>query len=113
MPKSTTCLLSHFSYVQLCDPMDCSPSGSSVHGDAPGKNTGVDCPPPGDLPHPGIKLVTPLSPALTGGFFITSATWEAQKSTTMIKKIYKVLVKIDPRPDRKAFCVSSPHSLDE
>ena len=26
----------------LCDPMDCSPPGSSVHGDSPGKNTGVD-----------------------------------------------------------------------
>ena len=25
-------LLSHFSRVQLCDPMDCSPLGSSVHG---------------------------------------------------------------------------------
>ena len=27
----------------LCDPMDCSPSGSSVHGDSPGKNIGVGC----------------------------------------------------------------------
>ena len=27
----------------LCDPMDCSPPGSSVHGDSPGKNTGVSC----------------------------------------------------------------------
>ena len=26
------CVLSHFSHVQLCDPMDCSPPGSSVHG---------------------------------------------------------------------------------
>ena len=25
----------------LCDPTDCSPPGSSVHGDSPGKNTGV------------------------------------------------------------------------
>ena len=25
----------------LCDPMDCRPPGSSVHGDSPGKNTGV------------------------------------------------------------------------
>ena len=25
----------------LCDSMDCSPPGSSVHGDSPGKNTGV------------------------------------------------------------------------
>ena len=27
----------------LSDPMDCSLSGSSVHGDSPGKNTGVGC----------------------------------------------------------------------
>ena len=27
----------------LCDPMDCSPSGFSVHEDSPGKNTGVGC----------------------------------------------------------------------
>ena len=27
----------------LCDPMDCSPPGTSVHGDSPGKNTGVGC----------------------------------------------------------------------
>ena len=33
-------------------------------------------PPPGDLPSPGIKPVSLTSPALTGGFFSTSATWE-------------------------------------
>ena len=27
----------------LCNPMDCSPPGPSVHGDSPGKNTGVGC----------------------------------------------------------------------
>ena len=27
----------------LGDPMDCSPPGSSVHGDSPGKNIGVGC----------------------------------------------------------------------
>ena len=27
----------------LCNPMDCSPPGSPVHGDSPGKNTGVRC----------------------------------------------------------------------
>ena len=30
-------------YPTLCDPMECSPPGSSVRGDSPGKNTGVDC----------------------------------------------------------------------
>ena len=27
----------------LCDPVDCSPPGSSVQGASPGKNTGVGC----------------------------------------------------------------------
>ena len=27
----------------LCDPMDCGPPGSSVHGDSPGKNTEMGC----------------------------------------------------------------------
>ena len=27
----------------LCDPIDCSPPGTSVHWDSPGKNTGVCC----------------------------------------------------------------------
>ena len=29
--------------LTLCDPMDCSLPGSSVHGYSPGKNTGVGC----------------------------------------------------------------------
>ena len=29
---STCAVLSHFGRVRLCDPMDCSPLGSSVHG---------------------------------------------------------------------------------
>ena len=31
------------SYLTLCDPMDCSSSGSSVHEIIPGNNTGVCC----------------------------------------------------------------------
>ena len=27
----------------LCDPMGCRPPGCSVHGDSPGRNTGVGC----------------------------------------------------------------------
>ena len=30
-------------WLFLCNPMDCSPPGSSVHGDSPGKNIGVGC----------------------------------------------------------------------
>ena len=38
--------------------------------------SGVPCPPPGDLPHPGMEPVSLMSPALAGGFFTTSATWD-------------------------------------
>ena len=34
-------------------------------------------PSPGDLPNPGIKSMSLVSPVLAGGFFTTSATWEA------------------------------------
>ena len=36
------CLIAQ-SCPTLCDPMDCDLPGSSVHGDSPGKNTGVGC----------------------------------------------------------------------
>ena len=40
--SAVLCLVAQ-SYSTLCDPMDCSPPGSSVHEDSPGKNTGVGC----------------------------------------------------------------------
>ena len=39
--------------------------------------SGLSYPPPGDLPNPGIKPASLMSPALAGGFFTTRATWEA------------------------------------
>ena len=39
--------------------------------------SGLPCPPPGDLLDPGIETASLRSPALAGGFFTTSATWEA------------------------------------
>ena len=38
--------------------------------------SGLPCPPPGDLPHPGIEPGSLTSPALADRFFTTSATWE-------------------------------------
>ena len=39
--------------------------------------SGLPQPPPEDLPHPRIKPASLRTPALAGGFFTTSATWEA------------------------------------
>ena len=66
------------SYLTLCDPMDCSPPGSSVHGILQARTLEwVASPPPGDLPDPGIEPTLLMSPALAGGFFTMSVTWEA------------------------------------
>ena len=44
VPCAIQCMCAKsFSCVQLCDLMDHSPLGSSIHGDSPGKNTGVEC----------------------------------------------------------------------
>ena len=69
-------------------PMDCSLTGSSVHGDSPGKNNGVNR----HSLHHGILLAQGsnlsffMSPALAGGFFITNTTWEAQTIITTLSK---------------------------
>ena len=43
----------------LCDPKDCGPSGSSIHGISQARiMQGLPFPPPGDLSNPAIK---PLS----------------------------------------------------
>ena len=42
MPLIMLCWVAQ-SCPTLCNPMDCSQPGSSVHGDSPGKNTGVGC----------------------------------------------------------------------
>ena len=37
----------------------------------------MSCPPPGDLPDPGVELASLMSPELGWGVFTTSAIWEA------------------------------------
>ena len=73
-------MLSRFGHVWLCDSVDCSPPDSSVMGFSRQEYwSGWPCPPPGDLPVPGIKPMYLKSPTLAGGFFTTSATWEARE----------------------------------
>ena len=62
------------SCLTLCDPMDCNPPGFSVHGILQAR-VGLWFPPSEDLSNPGIESF--MFAALRGGFFTTSATWEA------------------------------------
>ena len=69
--------------------MDCSPPGSSVHGILQARILGVGgalYPPLVGLPDPGIEPVSLMSPALGGGFFTASATWEAPTHTYTCNK---------------------------
>ena len=69
-------VLSHFG----CDPVDCSLTVSSVHGILQARILEwVACPLLGDLPNSRIEPVSLMSPALAGGFFTASATWEAHE----------------------------------
>ena len=71
-------------YPTLCDPMDCSPLGSSVHG----VSLGCLCYSRGSSwPRDGTQSL--MSPALAGEFFTTSATWEAPaKGGSSLKLIW-------------------------
>ena len=64
----------------LCDAMDCMQPARLLCPWGFSRQeywNGLPCPPPGDLPNPGTEPESPASPALAGGFFTTSATWEA------------------------------------
>ena len=66
--------------LTLCDPKDCGPPDSSVHGILQERILDeLPFPPLRDLPDPGIEPKSLLSPALAGGFFTTSTTWEAHE----------------------------------
>ena len=69
----------------LCDPLDCTCQAPLSMGFSSQEYwSGLLCPPPGDLPDLGI---IPTSPALAGGFFTTSATWEAPLLERLLSKI--------------------------
>ena len=81
-------VLSHFSHVQLFVTL------WTVSRQAPltmGLSrqeywNGLLCPPPGELPDTGIKPTRLTFPALAGGFFTTSATWDAILNLCMCAK---------------------------
>ena len=90
-----------------CGPMDCSPPVSSVHGILQGRILeGIATPSsrgssrPRD---PGIKLASLLSPALVGGFFTISATWEALQAHNSTQSYMDwMLGNVQTRSDVKA-----------
>ena len=81
------CMLSRFSCVQLWTPWTVACQAPlSMEFFRQEYWSGLPCFSPGDLPDPGIKPVSLMSPALAGGFFTTSAPWETQMRQYIIQK---------------------------
>ena len=55
---------------------------------------GLSCPPSGNLSDPEIKPVSLMSPALVGGFFTTSATWDVHTPSTAAAAAAKSLSRV-------------------
>ena len=53
--------------------------------------SGLLCPPPGDLPYPGIEPPSLVSPSLAGGLFTTSTTWEGPPPLTHTAEMTLIL----------------------
>ena len=87
----------------LCDPVDCSPPGSSVHGILQARTLEQVAVPSSR----GIFLTQELnpclfmSPAFAEGFFTPSATWEDDTEAILLKmmKNYISIFSNEPKPD--------------
>ena len=78
----------------LCDPVDCSLPGSSVHRIRQARYlSGSPCPPPGDLPDPGIEPESLMSTPLTDGSLPPGKCHvESQHTTLSTKKMRNLRV---------------------
>ena len=66
------------SFLTPCDPMDCVACLAPLSMEFTRQEywSRLPCPPPGNLPDPGIQPTSLVSPALAGVFFTTSAMRE-------------------------------------
>ena len=73
------------SYLTLCDPIVCSPPGSSVRGIL--QASALLCSPPEDLPKPGMEPRSPATPALQADSLLLSH-WGSPHSLIAVPSLY-------------------------
>ena len=99
----SVCVLSLFSHFQLCATLwivaclFCMSQGFSRQEYC----RELLCPPPGDLPDPGIEPTSLMSPALAGGFFTTSAILVSCKLCILRMKTSYSKTNYASKPDHK------------
>ena len=70
-----------FNRIQFCNPMDFSPLSMGFSMQEFSRQPGLPCPPPGDLPHPGIKS---RSAALQADFFFFTIWTTTETAEDMV-----------------------------
>ena len=91
-------MLSCFSCVWLCNPIDCSPPGSSVHGILQARIlewVSIPFSRWSSRPRDWTQVVSLTSPALANRFFTTNSTWEC---IILIPLIYVLPYQVDLEP---------------
>ena len=90
--------------LTLCNSMDCSPPGSSVHGCFHQEYwSGLPFSIPRDLPSPGIEPAFLGSPALAAGFFTTVP--RGKPHTVITESMFATMI--------TSVTTSTNHSLDQ
>ena len=112
-----TSVLSHFSHVELfATPRTIAQQAPLSMGFSKQEYwSALPCPPPGDLPNPGIKPVSLMSPALAGSFFTTSTIYVQKKTGGKCIQTLTPLVIINGGIKNtfmfSSYCVSSIFSI--
>ena len=76
------------SYPTLCNPMDCSPPGSSAHGMLQARMLEwLPWPPPGDRPHPWIEPASPAATVLPPDSLRPSHLWNPRRWLVFLNHI--------------------------
>ena len=78
--RAALCLVIQ-SCLTLCEPMDCSPPGSSVHVNSPGKNTGVCC-------HVLLQGIFPTQVSHVAGSFFTVWATRKKKKEKFLSRVW-------------------------
>ena len=86
------CVLSHFNHVRLCaTPWIVAQQSLSMGFSRQEYQSGVPCPPPGDLPDPGIEPMSPAAPALQADSLLLSRLCQPGQEICTYNGFYKFL----------------------
>ena len=79
--RKDACMLRCFSHVWHCVTLQIVPYQALLSMEFFRQEywSGLPCPLPGDLSHPGIESASLMSPVLAGRFLASSTTWKAQE----------------------------------